>query len=329
MNALSLGRLRADGQAFTEEISRESYFAHSGLKPVAEYAPIYDKYAHVLGSEALDLTINLYHDSEKGTEQHRSARYLLEWQLESQASRSLASLDEAETALESSAYVETDDGRRVQYEATSIEIANEADRGQRLALDQARTTFVEREHAPLRLERLQREKDFIESLGIGASYNAAFEEITGISLPQLAAECRAFLVDTQSMWDDTLPRFLRASLGIKPGEATRADALALLRAAEFDRAFPGKALQDSVRRQLTEMQLDPDAVRKMRKENAQKHNAEPARELATRVGADEGDPPAAGRRQAPAGRAARRARRIRRKAACLLCGATSRCSRPD
>ena len=42
-------------------------------------------------------------------------------------------------------------------------------------------------------------------------------------------------------------------------EATRADALALLRASEFDSAFPGDRLQVSVRRQLAEMGLDPDA----------------------------------------------------------------------
>jgi hypothetical protein len=259
MSPLSLSRLRKDGQAFTEEISRESYLAHSGQKLVAELTPIYERYAGVLGEEALDLTLALFRDSAKGSEEHRSARYLLEWQLESQSSRSLAALDEAEIALESSAYVETRDGRQVQYQAAAIEIANETDRPSRLALDEARAALVEREHSPLRLQRLQREKEFIESLGIAPSYNAAFEEITGVSLSALAAECAVFLSDTQSMWDDTLPRFLRAGLGIKASEATRADALALLRAPEYDFAFPGGRLQESVRKQLTEMGLDPDA----------------------------------------------------------------------
>ena len=259
MSELTLARLRHDGQAFTEEISRESYLAHSGHKAVAELTPIYERYAKVLGREALEFTVHLFRDSEKGTEEHRSARYLLEWQLESQASRSLARLDEAEIALEGSAIVETADGRRVQYQAASIEIANERDRPQRLALDAARAAFVQREHAPLRLERLQREKQFIEALELAPDYNAAFEEMTGISLPKLAADCAAFLSDTQSMWDDTLPRFLRLALGIKPSEATRSDALALLRASEFDSAFPANSMQDSVRKQLTEMGIDPDA----------------------------------------------------------------------
>jgi hypothetical protein len=117
MSELRLARLREDGQAFTEEISREGYLAHSGHKRAAEFKPIYDRYAHVLGKEALDLTLDLFRNSEKGTDEHRSASLLLEWQLESQASRSLASIDEREIAWESSAYIETPDGERVQYQA--------------------------------------------------------------------------------------------------------------------------------------------------------------------------------------------------------------------
>jgi hypothetical protein len=259
MNDLTLDRLRRDGQAFTEEISRESYLAHSGHKPVAEFKPIYDKYSHILGDDALSLTLETFKDTVQGTEERRSAAMLLEWQLESQASRSLAELDEREIAWESSAYIEISDGTRVQYQAAAIEIANETNRPRRLALDEARAALVDREHAPMRLERLQREKDYIESLGIAPSYNSAFEEITGVPLARLASDCAAFLRDSQSMWDETLPYYLRKSLGITAGEATRSDALALLRASEYDAAFPGATLQDSVARQLREMNVDPTA----------------------------------------------------------------------
>jgi hypothetical protein len=259
MTELSLDILRRDGQAFTEEISRESYLAHSGHKPRAEFQPIYDRYTHVLGPDALALTLDLFKDSAKGTEDHRSASLLLEWQLDAQASRSLVELDEREIAWESSAYIETAEGEQIQYQAAAIAIANEPDRKRRLALDAARLDLVEREHSPLRLERLQREKDYVESLGIATSYNTAFEEITGVSLAGLAAESAAFLRETQSIWDETLPHYLRKSLGITPGEATRSDALALLRASEYDAAFPGATLQASVSRQLREMNVDPSA----------------------------------------------------------------------
>src|SRR4029079_7703972 len=95
--------------------SRESYLAHSGHKPVAEFKPIYDRYDHVLGKDALDLTLELFKNSAKGTEEHRSAALLLDWQIDSQASRSLAELDEREIEWESSAYIEAPDGDRVAY----------------------------------------------------------------------------------------------------------------------------------------------------------------------------------------------------------------------
>jgi hypothetical protein len=259
VTALTIDRLRKDGQSFTEEISRESYLARAGHKPVAELTPIYERYANVLGEEALELSLDLFRSATKGSDDHRSARYLLEWQIEAQASRSLAELDEREIAWESSAYVETEDGRQVQYQAAAIEIANEPDRKRRLALDEARAALVELEHSPLRLERLRREKEYVESLGVASTYNGAFEEITGVSLQTLAADCSRFLDDTQPMWDDVLPAFLKRSVGISTDEATRADALRLLRAAEYDAAFPGSSLQSSIRRQLSEMGLDPDA----------------------------------------------------------------------
>jgi hypothetical protein len=125
MKELTLDRLREDGQAFTEEISRESYLAHSGHQPSADFKPIYDKYANVLGDEALGLTLDLFKDSAKGTEEHRSAAMLLEWQLESRASRSLTELDEREIEWERNAVITTPDGRQVPYQAAAIEIANE------------------------------------------------------------------------------------------------------------------------------------------------------------------------------------------------------------
>ena len=242
-----------------EAISRESYLAYAGLKKTAELQPIYEKYDHALGTEAFELTLDAFHSAKDGTEEKRSAQLLLEWEIESQAAKPLAELDEREIAWENSAVVRSSDGRVVQYQAAPIEIANTHDRGARLALDSARADLVRREHAPLRLERLQREKEYIESLGIGRDYNSSFETVTGISLGTLAASCEKFLRDTKSMWGDTLRSVLRTSLGIKPAEAKRADALALFRASEYDDAFPGTEMGPVMRRQVSEMGIDPTA----------------------------------------------------------------------
>ncbi len=259
MSELTLQRLRAEGQAFMEEISRESYLAFAGLKKRAELQPIYKQYEKIFGPEALDLTLEAFRAAPENSEEKRSAQSLLEWEIESQASKPLAELDEREIEWENTAIVRSPDGRVIQYQAAPIEIANTGDRALRLALDEARARLVEKEHAPLRLERLQREKDYIESLGVAGDYNSSFEVVTGISLSNLAKSCEKFLRDTQPMWDDTLPGVLKKSLGIKASEAKRADALALFRAREYDDAFPGNQMESVMRRQVTEMGIDPTA----------------------------------------------------------------------
>jgi hypothetical protein len=257
--ALTLERLRADGEALMRDVSREYYLAHAGLKAEAELQPIYERYGSVLGRDALDLTLDLFRSAPAGSEEARQARQLLEWQVESQAARLLAPHDEREIAWEASAVVRVDDGRLVPYQRAAIEIANATDRRERLALDRARAALVERELAPLRREKLQRERDFVESLELGAGYVGAFEALSGVALRGLVAECEAFLRDTQAMWDEVLPEFVRKSLGVPVGEVTRADALALMRAREFDEYFPARELEPSVRRQVREMGVDPAA----------------------------------------------------------------------
>ena len=259
MTTLDLQRLRAEGQAFMEAISRESYLAFAGLKKSAELRPIYEKYDRVLSPEALELTLDLFRSAPDKSDQQRSARLLLEWEIESQAAKPLAELDEREIEWENSAVVNSPDGRVIQYQAVPIEIGNTRDRALRLGLDKARAKLVREEHAPMRLERLQREKDYIESLGVAGDYNASFEAVTGISLSSLAGECERFLRETKSMWDDTLPPALRKSLGISAADATRADALALFRASEYDDAFPAGEMDRAIRRNVSEMGIDANA----------------------------------------------------------------------
>jgi hypothetical protein len=242
-----------------EAISREGYLALAGLKKTAEFQPIYKQYERILGPDALELTLEAFRSAPGQSDDKRSAQWLLEWEIESQASKPLAALDEREIAWENSAVIRSADGRVIQYQAAPIEIANTQDRKVRLALDAARAALVEKEHAPIRRERLQREKEYIESLGVADDYNSSFEAVTGISLSALAASCEGFLRDTQSMWDDTLPRVLKKKIGIKTSQAKRSDALALFRASEFDDAFPGNHMESVIRRNVTEMGIDPTA----------------------------------------------------------------------
>lgn len=259
MSELSLERLRREGEAFMEALSREYYEAGAGFKATAALAPIYARHSALFDDESLAMVREMFREASEGSAERRAARILLEWLTESRASRMLAALDEREIAWEAAAVAELDDGRQLEYQRVPIEIANATDRAERHRLERARAALVARELAPLKRERLARERELVEELDLAEGYNAAFTLLTGIDLGELAEQCRGFLRDTQAMWDDVHPEFVRRSLGIAPDEATRADALALLRAHEFDAGFPAATMEDAVRRQVREMGIDPEA----------------------------------------------------------------------
>ena len=261
---LSIERLRREGERFMEELSREYYEAHSGLKSTAELQPIYHAHREILGPDALAVALEAFTASAEGSEDRRSARLLLDWQVESQSSRQLAELDEREIAWEGDAVLTLADGRQIPYQRAAIEIGNSTDHAERAMIEAARTALVGRELAPMRRERLQRERDITESLGLAGGYNPSWELLSGISLSGLREECEAFLRDTQAMWDETFPSFVRKGLGMEPKEATRADALALFRAREFDRFFPAAEMESSIRRQVGEMGVDAAAHGRVR-----------------------------------------------------------------
>jgi hypothetical protein len=189
---------------------------------------------------------------------------LVEWLLESRVGRELAAIEEREIAWEGEAVVPLANGGAEPYRRASITIANTRDARERRALDDARALIVEAELAPMRQERLAREKELVEKMAIAPTYIDSFDALAGISVRALRDECAAFLRDTQDIWDEVLPEFLKRGLGVSLSEATRADALALMRVPEFDSGFPAAAMEREVRRQVVEMGASPDAGGRVR-----------------------------------------------------------------
>ncbi|MGH7618686.1 MAG: hypothetical protein ACREPM_15810, partial [Gemmatimonadaceae bacterium] len=260
MPELSLDRLRAEGEQFMEQISREYFLSYAGHKPTAELQPIYGKHASILGPDALALTLEAFKAAPSGSEEQRSTRILLDWQAEAQSSRQLAPMDEREIAWEASAVVPVGDTRQIPFESVSIEIGNSTDAAERHAIEAARAKVVAKELAPMRRERFERERDITERLELASSYNASFELLSGIPLLSLKTECEQFLRDTDDLWDEVFPEFSRRVLGMEPADVTRADAVALFRAHEFDGQFPPGRMEAAIRGQVREMGIDPLAA---------------------------------------------------------------------
>jgi hypothetical protein len=225
---------------------------------------VYEKHAAILGRDAFELTREAFFASAEGSEERRSARLLLDWQAEAQSSRELAPQDEREIAWEADAVVRVPDGRVIQYQRTAIELGNSTDRAERAMIEKARRALVEKELAPMKRERFQREREITESLELADGYIPTWELLNGVSLSALRDECAQFLRDTQAMWDEVCPEFVKRTLGMNAKEATRADALALFRAREFDQYFPASEMETSIRRQVREMGIDPDAGGRVR-----------------------------------------------------------------
>lgn len=254
-----LDALRERGEAFLVELSREYYQAHSGLKDGADLQPIFKRHEGAYGDEAMYEVLERFQSAPAGSEAHRSARLLLDWLVESRCGRELAPLEEREIAWEGAAIIRGNDGAEEPYQRAAITIANTRDKKERQALDDARAALVQAELAPMKLERLQKEHDVVSGLGIADDYIGTWERLSGFAIRPLRDECAAFLRDTQGMWDDVLPGFLKRGLKLSPADATRADAVALMRAPEFDAAFSAEAMEREVRRHVSDMGASPDA----------------------------------------------------------------------
>ena len=264
LHSSALDGLRARGEAFLRDVSREYYSSHAGLKPSAELQPIYERHREAFGDESLELAMALFKGASPQSEDHRSGRMLVEWLVESRVGRELAPLEEREIAWEGQAVVRLANGDGEPYRRASITIANTRDARERRALDAARAALVESELAPMRQERLAREKAFVEKMAVAPGYIETFDALAGVRVRALRDECATFLRDTQAMWDEVLPEFLKRGLGITPAEATRADAVALMRVPEFDAGFPADDMERSIRRQMVEMGASPDADGRVR-----------------------------------------------------------------
>lgn len=260
----ALDAIRARAEPFLEELSREVHAVYSGVKQNADLQAIYARHAEAYGDAATAAVRDAFGSAAAGSELHRSARLLLDWLIDSHIGRQLAPLDERDLKWEATARVKLPDGSAEPYQRVAITLANTPDVAQRRVIDQARATLVAAELAPLKQEKLERERDLYRGAGVADTYIGTFEALSALSLDDLRSQCQAFLRDTQAIWDEVLPLFLKARLGITVAEATRADVGALFRAKEFDAAFAADAMEREVRRFVTEMGASPDAGGRVR-----------------------------------------------------------------
>ncbi len=267
MSAWTIGRVRASGEAYLRELGHARVLALRGRAAPAP-AEIRLRHAFELGRDALDVVLEQADLSGPDSPEARSARVLLTLLIELGAADTCAPMNEWIGRWMASAIVHTDDGRAVPFAEVDSIIAKERDRGARIHLDSARAALMERDFLPTMRERTARERDAIESAGIGDSMLEVAARLGGVDFAALGAVVRDALSRSADAWRDSLGERLHRQSGIDVDEAHPADLAAAVSLAEFDGAFPRSLRSLAMRRLVAEMGLDPDAGGRLRIETA-------------------------------------------------------------
>ena len=239
--------------------------SHSGLKATAELQPIYERHARVLGRDAIDL-VAVGVPGRGAWDARPIGRRA--------ADAGMGGRVTGGSRAGASSRSERSPGRRQRscaggrswpfpISGRRSRSRTHRDRRERLALDEARAALVERELAPIRRERLQRERDFIEGLRArDRTTTRRSTLLSGIPLAAWSTECRRCLRG-HARPCGTISCRGRAAFdwGCPVSELTRADALALVRGLGVrSRTSRARRWKPPVRRQVAEMGIDPGPV---------------------------------------------------------------------
>jgi hypothetical protein len=148
----------------------------------------------------------------------------------------------------------TVDGQTIPYRMLRVQISNEPDRATRQRLEETRVRLMDTELNPVYLEAARIDREAVGQLG-QPNYYALYQRF-GFRLDELAAECRALLDETESLWEKEGDKIFRSRLGIGLGDARPWDVPRLFRAPELDRWYPQDRMLPALEATLSELGID-------------------------------------------------------------------------
>lgn len=240
MNLESLTEL---GRQMCEELGREWYLTGAGLKTEPEFQSIYERYASLAEDEALEAA------------RASDDPALLEWIVGIRTERAVVDLEERQLTWEQNAVLRVN-GDEVPYLRAPIEITNSPDREYRRLLDAERTRVVVEELNQLRRDRFLKEREVVQSLGLGSDYVESISCLSQIDLDSLGVEAERLLQRSEAAYRESLERLARRRLGSEYGELLKSDSGWLFRADRYDAGFEPERMMEVAFRQMREMGLD-------------------------------------------------------------------------
>jgi hypothetical protein len=242
--ALETYRTRAD--RFEAEMLEEYYLHFAGRKDELEIEPIYERYEDLT---TLEVAARLG----AGVDGDRRIRELWHFACNGYLGNLTKSQDARISELEATVEARVN-GETVPYRMLRPTIANEPDRSKRRALEEARCELGEKHLNPVYVEAAAIARAGVRRLG--SENYVDLHRRFGLGLDDLAAQCRRLLADTERLYEDSLDRLFRKRIGVSLAEAQRWDSPRLIRAVDWDTAFPSDGMIPALEGTLSGLGID-------------------------------------------------------------------------
>jgi hypothetical protein len=247
-----LEQLRGDADRFMTELDEEYYRHFAGLKETLDLEQIYERHAELA-------TLEMARDLEASVNGDRRVRELWRFASEGYLGNLTREHAEREAALEAGLAADFE-GEQIPFRMLRPTIANEPDRDRRARLDEIRTSLTEEHLNPIQLDATREIRDAIRQLG-ASTYLELYRDRFGMELDSLAEQCRAFLDDTERLWEDAGDKLFRERAGVPLAEAKRWDTGRVFRAPVWDEQFPGERMLPALEATLSDLGIDLNAQR--------------------------------------------------------------------
>jgi hypothetical protein len=232
------------------ELDEEYYLHFAGLKETLDLQPIYERHGELT-------TLDTAQGLGATVDGDRQRRELWRFASEGYLGNLTREHAEREARLEAELTAELD-GDTIPFRMLRPTIANEPDRNRRRALDGLRTELTEEHLNPIHLDAARTMREGVRALG-ASTYLELYRDRFGMALEDLAEQCRAFLADTERLWEDAGDRLFRERAGVSLSEAERWDTPRVFRATEWDAQFPADRMLPALEGTLADLGIDLNA----------------------------------------------------------------------
>jgi oligoendopeptidase F len=257
--------LSADAERFLAELDEEQYLHFSGQKTTYELAPIYERHEALT---QLDTALALGASVDGDRRRRELWKFACEGYLGNFVTEEATRVAELEATLTA-----TVGGEDVPYRMLRPRIMNEDDRGERARLEAARNELTEEHLNSLHLHAAEVVHEQTRRLG-APSYADLYRSFE-FRLDDLGAQCRSFLAETESLWEEAGDRLYRSRVGLGLGEIERWDVARALRGAQWDGAFPRETMLPALEATLADLGVDLRAQENVELDLEERPNKDP------------------------------------------------------